>query len=272
MKNFISNTLWVPIRKKRHQFTLIELLVVIAIIAILASMLLPALNQAREKAKASSCVNNLKQCSSANLTYANDYNDFVLYRSNNANQDSWGAVLLNQKYLPGSYSSLGDTFLFNSILFCPTVQKNPPADKESQLRFRTYAMLNYAGDFDYISRTKQLALGKFIATPPNDSSACCYFLAKMKQPSGTAMLTDSGYVNSNSQYGYCSWSISAHNLLSESGLMLRHSNRAKVACMDGHVEGGNPQQLYATPTNFRRYIDADGNASPAQWPQIYENL
>lgn len=54
--------------------------------------------------------------------------------------------------------------------------------------------------------------------------------------------------------------------------MLRHSNRANVACMDGHVEGGNPQQLYATPTNFRRYIDADGNASPAQWPQIYENL
>src|SRR6185503_1415129 len=74
-------------RARRRGFTLIELLVVIAIIAILAAILFPVFAQAREKARQTSCVSNIKQSTLACLMYSQDYDESLpLSAYNAANQ------------------------------------------------------------------------------------------------------------------------------------------------------------------------------------------
>ncbi len=78
--------------ERRSRFTLVELLVVIAIIAILASMLLPALRKAKDQAKKISCASNLKQLYYSFSMYYNDYDNFLPFADVYWKDPSWNSA------------------------------------------------------------------------------------------------------------------------------------------------------------------------------------
>ena len=113
--------------ERKRSFTLIELLVVIAIIAILAGMLLPALQNARERSRTVSCLSNVKQLSSAILNYADTYAEWLPAGYNGSGGEyPWASIIysMTARKVNSARYSLGSFAPSGSFFTCPS-EKTP---------------------------------------------------------------------------------------------------------------------------------------------------
>ena len=225
--------------KKYKIFTLIELLVVIAIIAILAAMLLPALNQAREKAKAINCTNNLKQNILAMIMYADNHDEIMPFMPQSTPKfttawwPSWVDVLTES----GELSSTGS-------LSCPS----SPTEEVTV----TPGVGTWYGIYG-VWRNATVALGNAGITHSGAPWFEGVAIKKIKNPSNTIIMADSfvGLYDSSptyNQFGFIKINSSA---TSQYAAHAKHKGRMNVAYADGHVSPLLPMEYKETINDMK---------------------